>query len=46
MCIRDRVYDSSTIIITGDHGKSEDVHSLDTYKTTALFVKPLSLIHI
>ena len=34
------VYDSSTIIITGDHGKSEDVHSLDTYKTTALFVKP------
>ena len=34
------VYDSSTIIITGDHGKSEDVRSLDTYKTTGLFVKP------
>lgn len=34
------VYDSATIIITGDHGKSEDVRSLDTYKTTGLFVKP------
>ena len=34
------VYESSTIIITGDHGKSEDMFSPDTYKTTALFVKP------
>lgn len=34
------LYDQSTIIITGDHGKSEDFNSLSTYKTTALFVKP------
>ena len=34
------VYESSTIIITGDHGKSEDMTSPNTYKTTALFVKP------
>ena len=34
------VYDDATIIITGDHGKSEDVGPLSTYKTTGLFVKP------
>lgn len=33
------VYDDATIIITGDHGKSEDYYDLDTYKTTGLFVK-------
>jgi hypothetical protein len=34
------IYDDATIIITGDHGKSEDVHNLSMYKTTGLFVKP------
>ena len=34
------IYDSSTIIITGDHGESEDYSSPTTYKTTGLFVKP------
>ncbi len=34
------VYDNATIIITGDHGKSEDSQTLGTYKTTGLFVKP------
>lgn len=34
------IYENSTIIITGDHGKSKDIHNLDTYKTVGLFVKP------
>lgn len=33
------LYDDAMIIITGDHGKSEDWQSLATYKTTGLFVK-------
>lgn len=34
------LYDNATIIITGDHPKSEDFFPLDRPKTTALFVKP------
>lgn len=34
------LYDKTTIIITGDHPKSEDIYLLDRSKVTALFVKP------
>lgn len=34
------VYKDATIIITGDHPESNDVKSLDTYKTTGMFIKP------
>ncbi len=34
------VYKDATILITGDHGKSENHWSLSTAKTTAMFVKP------
>ncbi|MDL2225442.1 sulfatase-like hydrolase/transferase [Eubacteriales bacterium OttesenSCG-928-M02] len=33
------LYEDATIIITGDHGKSDDYTPLNMYKTTALFVK-------
>ncbi len=34
------LYDNSTIVITGDHGKSKDYYALDYAITTGLFVKP------
>ena len=34
------LYEDSTIIITGDHGKSRDRYNLDYAITTGLFVKP------
>ncbi len=34
------IYKDATILITGDHGKSENHWPLTTAKTTAMFVKP------
>ncbi len=34
------LYENATIIITGDHGKSEDFNPLDRAKRTGFFLKP------